>query len=162
MKKQLFFAALLLCGALWVAQAQTQEKFLTVEYTSQGTIKTDDFSFEGGIVQILNNMVMIIFPANPVLNRIYLFDDINTMNFEQRDVSIVKNVDTEYFKAYFYGGILHITAAQTVGKVNVYSIIGAWVAGIESYADTAQINLSALPKGVYVVQIGARKVKIIK
>jgi len=161
-KKRLIFAAILLCGAVWVAQAQIQETFVTVEYTEQGTIKTEDFSLEGGIVQILNNSVMIIFSENPSLNRTYVFDNINTMKFERRDVNTIKNVEAENFKIYFDGNTLHISATQSIGTVNVYSITGARVAGVENNAITAQINLSTLPTGVYIVQAGANTVKIIK
>jgi len=163
MKKLLFiFAVTLFCGTVWVAKAQTQETFVTVEYTQQGTVKTDIFSLEGGIVQILNNSVMIIFSDNPALNRTYLFDDINTMNFEKRNVSIHENLGEENFKIYFDGNVLHINSVQTIGKVNVYSITGALVAEVESNANTAQINLSSLPKGAYIVQTGTNNIKIIK
>jgi hypothetical protein len=162
MKKPFLFAVALLCGAVWVAQAQTQITYVTVEYTEQGTIKTDDFSLEGGLVQILNNSVMIVFAENPALNRTYVFDDINTMNFERRTVNAIENADAETFKVHFDGNILHINAAQSIGKVNVYSITGARVAEVESAAHTAQMNLSALPKGTYIVQTGTNSVKIIK
>jgi hypothetical protein len=163
MKKiQIPFAIALFCGALWVAQAQTQETFVTVEYTEQSTIKTDDFSLEGGIVQILNNSVMITFSDNPALNRTYVFDDINTMSFEKRNVSVPENAGEENFKIYFDGNTLHIKAAQTIGKINVYSITGALVAEVDSNANTAQINLSALSNGAYMVQAGTNIVKIIK
>jgi hypothetical protein len=162
MKKVFIFVAVLLCGTVSAAQAQNQETFVTVEYTTQGTLKTDNFSIEGGKVQIFNNTVMVTFLGNPTLNRIYVFDDISTMNFERRIVNVNEYVDAENFKVYFDGNILHIIAAQTVGVVNVYSITGAWMAGVESDANIAQINLSALPKGVYIVQAGTNKVKIIK
>jgi hypothetical protein len=163
MKKLLFiFAVTFFCGTLWVVQAQTQETFVTVEYTEQGTIKTDDFSLGGGIVQILNNSVMIIFSENSSLNRSYVFDDINTMNFERRDVNAIKNVDADKFKVVFDGNTLHITAQQSIGKVSVYSIIGARVAELESDANIAQINLSSLPSGAYIVQARTNIVKIIK
>jgi hypothetical protein len=162
MKKPFLFAVALLCGAFWVAQAQTQATYVTVKYTEQGAIKTDFFSMEGGLVQILNNSVMFVFAENPSLNRSYVFDDVNTMNFEQRNVSILENMNEENFKVFFDGNILHINAAQSVGKVSVYSITGARVAEVKSDAHTAQINLSALPKGTYIVQAGTHSVKIIK
>jgi hypothetical protein len=162
MKKiRLILAVALLCGIVWVAQAQTQETFLTVKFTEAGILKTDDFSFEGGMVQILNNSVMVIFSGNSSLNRTYQFDDIENMKFERRGVS-VGSIDTENFQVYLNGNMLNISAAQSVGKVNVYSITGAWVAGVDSQTNTAQINISALPAGAYIVQAGANVVKIIK
>ena len=159
--KPLFFTIALLWGVVGLAQAQTQEIFVTVKYTEQGTVKTDDFSLEGGIVQILNNTVLVIFEGNPALNRVYQFDDINTMSFEQRNVGVSEN-ETENFKVFFDGNTLNITALQVVGAASVYSVTGALVAQVESCTNTAQINLSALPKGVYMVQAGKNIVKIIK
>jgi len=160
MKKQLLFAVLLLCGAVWAAPVQAQKMYLTVKHVSQGNVVTDDFSLEGGIVQILNNTVSVIYSGNPTLNRTYQFDNIKSMGF--RNVYGVKNIDAENFKAYFDGNILHVTATQTLGTVNVYSITGARMAGVESATNTAQINLSALPNGVYIVQAGTNTVKIVK
>ena len=159
--KPLFFVTALLWSVFGLAQAQTQEIFVTVKYTEQGTVKTDNFSLEGGIVQILNNTVLAIFAGNPTLNRVYQFDDINTMSFEQRNVGVSEN-ETENFKVFFDGNTLHITAVQVVGTVSVYSVTGALVAQVESNTNTAQINLSALPKGAYMVQTGTNIVKIIK
>jgi len=159
--KPLFFVTALLWGVIGLVQAQTQEIFVTVKYTEQGTVKTDNFSLEGGIVQILNNTVLAIFEGNPALNRVYRFDDINTMSFEQRNVGVREN-ETENFKVFFDGNTLNITAVQVVGTVSVYSVTGALVAQIESNTNFAQINLSALPKGVYMVQAGTNIVKIIK
>ena len=159
--KPLFFVIALLWSVIGGAQAQTQEIFVTVEYSEQGTVKTDDFSLEGGIVQIKNNTVLALFAGNSALNREYRFDDINTMSFEQRNVGVNEN-ETENFKVFFDGNTLNITAVQVVGAVSVYSVTGALVAQVESSTNTAQINLSALPKGVYMVQAGKNIVKIIK
>jgi hypothetical protein len=84
------------------------------------------------------------------------------MNFERRHVSVLESAIEENFKVFFDGHILHIHATQSVGKVSVYSITGARVAEVESDAHNAQINLSALPKGTYIVQAGTHSVKIIK
>ena len=164
MKKKRFIFLLLLLGVtIWVAQAQTQQTYVKVEYIDNGTVKTDDFSLVGGKVQIKNNQVLVLFAENPALNKTYLFDNINSMFFEQRNVGVDENSATEDFKVYLDGsGILNITATQPVGKVSVYSVTGALVAGTDTHAPTAQINLSALPKGAYFVQAGNNIVKIIK
>jgi hypothetical protein len=164
MKPKRFIFLLLLLGVSgWVAQAQTQETFVKVEHLDGATVKTDDFSLKGGYVQIKNNQVLVIFAENPALNKIYLFDNINSMFFEQRNVGVNENSTPEDFKVYLDGsGILYITAAQPIGKVSVYSVTGALVADIENNASNAQINLSAIPKGAYLVQAGTNKVKIIK
>jgi len=164
MKRNRFILLLLFLGvSVWVAQAQTKETFVKVEYTDNGTVKTDDFSLKGGYVQIKNNQVLVIFAENPLLNKMYLFDNINSMFFEQRNVGVNENSTTEDFKVYLDGsGILNITATQPVGKVSVYSVTGVYVAGTETDAPTAQINLSAFPKGAYFVQAGSNTVKIVK
>jgi len=46
--KPLFFATALLWSVVGLVQAQTQEIFVMVDYSEQGTVKTDDFSLEGG------------------------------------------------------------------------------------------------------------------
>ena len=126
MKQKRFIFLLLLFGVtVWGAKAQTQQTFVKVEYTDNGTVKTDDFSLEGGKVQIKNNQVLVIFAENPSLNKVYLFDNINSMFFERRKVGVNENSATEDFKVYLDGsGILNITATQPVGKVSVYSVTG--------------------------------------
>jgi hypothetical protein len=161
-KKRLLLFAALLFSAIWVTQAQTQETFVTVKHYQQGILKTDIISMKGGIAQILNNTVMIFFANNPAQNRSYEFDNINTMNFELRNVSVPENIISENLKVYFDGVTLHITSTQAIGKVIVFSFTGAQVAEVESDTNTAQINLSALPKGAYIVQAGTNKVKFIK
>lgn len=46
-------------------------------------------------------------------------------------------------------------------EVSVYSVNGAWVAR-QSVADSAAIDLTAVPSGVYIVRCGAYSVKIVK
>jgi len=157
------FLLLLLGGSVWVAQAQTKETFVKVNYTDNGTVQTDDFSLKGGYVQIKNNQVLVIFPENSLLNKIYVFDNINSMFFEQRNVGVDETCLTEDFKVYLDGsGILNITATQPIGKVSLYSVSGACVYSLETDAPTAQINLAAFPKGAYFVQAGNNTVKIVK
>jgi hypothetical protein len=74
----------------------------------------------------------------------------------------IENIDANRFNVCFDGNTLYITAVQSIGNINVYSITGARVAEMESDANIAQINLSSLPNGAYIVHVGANKVKIIK
>jgi hypothetical protein len=163
MKLRFIFLLLFFGVSVWGAQAQTQQTYVKVEYLDGTTVKTDDFSFEGGKVQIKNDQVLVIFAANPSLNKVYEFDNINSMFFEQRNVGVNENSATENVTVYLdNSGILNITATQPVGKVSVYSVTGARVAGVESNAATVQINLASLPQGAYFVQAGNNIVKIIK
>jgi hypothetical protein len=84
------------------------------------------------------------------------------MSFEQRPVNAIEDIVAENFKINFDGNTLYISAMQSIGTVNVFSISGAKVISVDSNASNTQINLSALPKGAYIVQAGTNKVKIIK
>ncbi|MDL2312835.1 T9SS type A sorting domain-containing protein [Bacteroidales bacterium OttesenSCG-928-B11] len=185
MKKLLLIITIaILCGAVWTAQAQVQKTFLKVIYVDlvtveinvydpdlamwidveveQYTVLTDDFPIEGGIVQIRNNEVTVVFADSVEQNRSYLFDDVISMEFEQRTVQGIKEMETIKFSAYFVGDVLHLSSEQMLGNVSIYSITGALVAGINNAGNTAQINLPGLSKGVYIVRAGTSSVKTIK
>ena len=160
MIKKLFLLSAVLLAASWVIQAQNQETFLTV-VTSSGT---DDFSLEGGEVQILNNTVSIVYEEDATLNRSYVFDNVESFTFALRNVTGIESVDVNRFNAYIdKNDVLYISSpVQALGTIHVYAISGTLVASIESDSNTAAFNLSAQPKGAYIVQVGINKVKIIK
>src|SRR5690554_192281 len=74
----------------------------------------------------------------------------------------VGSVNADDFVSYFDGNILRVSSNKSLDKVFVYAVNGALVAYTENSSNRAEIDLSSLPKGIYIVQVKSNKVKIIK
>ena len=156
--KTLFLASIL-AGISVNVQAATAP-FLKLTTTASAV---EEFALTGAEVQIAGNTVTIAYAAEPAKNRSFNFDNVQSFAFELRNVSSVGETKTVSFRAYTDGaGILHIEAEHPLGQVNVYNLSGVAVASAKTDGTQAQINLSALPRGVYIVQSGVNRLSIIK
>jgi hypothetical protein len=123
----------------------------------------EDFLLEDAEVLIKGDEVSIVYEKEPEKNRKFDFDRIKTFEFELRSVTGNNKVRAIIFRAYMDGtGMLHVEAEQALGQVNVYTTTGVLVASKKTGDNQAQINLSAVPRGVYVVQTGTNSLLIIK
>lgn len=76
--------------------------------------------------------------------------------------SSVGSINANDFTAYFDGNILSISSNKSLGKIFVYAVNGELVTYTESSSNKEEINLSSLPKGIYIVQCNTNKIKIVK
>ena len=163
MSKKSFFKTLLLTGILagMSVNAQTvTEPFLKLTSTD---LLVEEFSLTGAEVQIAGNTVSIAYAAEPAKNRSFEFDNVLSFEFELRTETAVNEVKTVSFRAYVDGAdILHVEAPNPLRQVNVYTVNGVIVASEKTDSNRTQVNLSALPQGVYLVQVGANSLLIIK
>jgi hypothetical protein len=164
MKKIIYLslAAALLCVSS-VAQAQTKSSYLKVTHTTSGTAATDDIAFDGGEISILNDKIDVKFASDASRNRSYAFDKVISLAFESRNPIGISDVEEIALSVFIdESGVLHIQSEQAIGEVAVYSVTGALIAQTTSQANAVEINLSAQPQGVYVVQTTTATAKIIK
>ena len=152
--------AICLAVTTFGAQAAT-EPFLKLTTTAPAAVQ--EFSLQGAEIQIKGNTVTVAYAAEPAKNRSFDFDKVQSFEFSLRTVTSIDEVKTEIFRAYTDGaGILHVKAEQPLEQVNVYNINGALVASQKTGDTQVQINISAFPRGVYIVQVGVNRLKIVK
>jgi hypothetical protein len=160
-KKMFLITAMLLL--FMGASAQSKNSYLTVVHSTSGTPVADEIAFNGGEITILNNTVTVAFAEKPSNNRTYDFDKIISFAFETRIETAISTVEDVVLSAFIdKSNILHIQSAQAIGRVQVYSIVGTLVALSDTQSTVADINLSHLPTGIYLVKTGDYTQKIIK
>lgn len=160
MKKKIYILAISLVAIAVCLQAQVSS-FLTVTYV-EGSPSSEEFSVEGGEIQILDNTVNVVFPSNPEQNKNYSFDEISSLKFEKK--LFTGNIDYNVPLALYIdkAGILHLNASESLGLVNVYSIAGVLVATTNSNSTEVCIDLGKIFPGVYFVKTRNQTVKFVK
>ncbi|GHT53959.1 hypothetical protein FACS189446_2560 [Bacteroidia bacterium] len=145
------------------AHSQTKSSYLKVIHRTSGSAAIDEIAFNGGEVSILDNMVTIAFASDPSKNKTYAFDKVVSLAFETRTETAIPEVEDKLFNVFLdKNSVLHIQSLQPIGQVHVYSIMGVLVAQTNSVSTVADIDLSSVPQGVYIVQVDTWKVKIRK
>lgn len=161
MKKKIYILAVALVAMAVCLQAQASS-YLTVTYVAEGSTSSDNFSIEGGEIQILDNTVNIVFAGNPTQDRTYLFDDIRSLQFEIQTSTGSVNSDAPLAVYTDKAGILYLRATKSLGFVGVYSVAGTLVTTISSNSTETRIDFGKVPPGVYFVKTGNQTVKFVK
>lgn len=141
---------------------------------STGFPTENQWHFEGGSPAgstLKNPMVIYSFPG------IYTVtlevsnangSDTKTMqNYIQVDtgMGMVRFHDKIYLNAYpnpLVGGMLQIVSDTELGMVELFSLMGQKIIGIELKSERAALNLSDIPKGVYILRVRNEKGVAIK
>lgn len=97
----------------------------------------------------------------------YAFSQIEKFYISETDeeVSEIKSVSTRQADIFQQGGMLFVTGGE--GPLHVYGIDGKDVSlsgrpVVQTVGSTAAVNLQLLPSGIYVLQTGKKKVKLMK
>ena len=167
MCKKVFFLMIALAGICVGANAQaTKEACLKLSYyqmTDTISATMEEFSLTGAEVLIEDNVVSIVYDGKPENNREFDFDRIQSFDFGLRAATGFNKVRTLVLRVYVdKANMLHVEAEKPLGNVDVYAASGALAASLKTNETQAQINLSAVPHGVYVVRSGANSLLIIK
>lgn len=151
--------AICLAVNLGVSAQETKEAYLKL--TTGAAVEY--FSLTGAELLIKGNVVSIVYDGKPEMTRTFEFNKLETLEFGLRKPSAINDRQVVVFRAYVDdAGMLHLEAGQPIGQINVYSFAGALVATKKTGDTCTQINLSALPNGVYFVQAGVNRLSIIK
>ncbi|MEA4984770.1 MAG: T9SS type A sorting domain-containing protein [Paludibacter sp.] len=161
MKQKIYILVVALVAMTVSLQAQASS-FLRVTYATESGTNADNFSIEGGEIQILDNTVNIVFSGNPEQNRTYLFDDIRSLQFEIQTSTGNLELDVPLVVYTDKAGVLHLRAMESLGLINVYSIAGTLVASVKSDTTEACIDFKEARPGMYIVKTGNQTVKFIK
>lgn len=149
MKKVLILVAALLCAAPIVAD---EYNYLTVTCTnaeqsiSLPTVQKITFADGNAVVTASDGQTYI-----------YPLTELQKMTFTANPTAI-KALPTQEKGLSYKGGTLKVTGT---GVLRIYNSAGALLQ-IAHVKDAANINLSALPKGVYVVNMGQKTIKVKK
>ena len=149
MKKILILAAVFLCAAPIFAD---EYNYLTVTCTnaeqsiSLPTVQKITFADGNALVTATDGQVYT-----------YPLTELQKMTFTMNPTAI-KALSTKEKGLTYKGGTLKVTGT---GILRVYNSAGALLQ-IAHVKDAAHINLSALPKGVYVVSMGQQTIKVKK
>lgn len=149
MKKILILAAVFLCAAPIFAD---EYNYLTVTCTnaeqsiSLPTVQKITFADGNALVTATDGQVYT-----------YPLTELQKMTFTMNPTAI-KALPTKEKGLTYKGGTLKVTGT---GILRVYNSAGALLQ-IAHVKDAANINLSALPKGVYVVSMGQQTIKVKK
>jgi hypothetical protein len=151
----------LFAGAMSLACLNAQTT-LKVTHTTSGTGATDEISFAAGDeITILDNSVSITGSSS----QSYAFDKLVSLAFESggQSTGIDRPVATGSLAAYAdEAGVLHIASDRALERIDVYSLAGVRVATLNATASEAEIDLSAKPRGVYIVHTGSETVKVVR
>lgn len=162
MKKKIYILAVAFIATIAYMYASASS-FLKVTYVTEDGLSSDNFSIEGGEVQILDNAVNVVYPGNPDLNKTYVFDDIRSLQFEVQTAT--GNINSD-IKLSVYpdarAGILCLRAKEPLGLVSIYSIAGTIVSSVNSNSQEVNIDIRELRSGVYIVKSGNQIVKFVK
>jgi len=143
-----------------------KESYLKLShYPASGstTVTVEDFSLTGAEILINGNEVSVVYAADPSKNRKFDFDLIKSFEFELRTITGINNVNSIVFRAYIdKAKMLHVEAEESLGQINVYAVTGRLVASQKTDENRKQINMSSFQRGVYIVQRGVNRLKIVK
>jgi hypothetical protein len=163
MKKKIYILTVALIATAACIYASTP--YLTVNYVTGEGPGSDYFSMEGGEIQILNDVVDIVFASDPGQDRTYNFDSIRSMQF----VNVVSTVDemTRFHARLITfvdhkAGLLHLKAKEPLGLIGIYSVAGNMITHINTENTEIDINIQNLYPGVYFVKKANDIVKFIK
>ena len=122
----------------------------------------EEFLLTGAEILIEDNEVLIIYASEPEKNSKFDFDRITGFEFELRGSTGIAKAPVTVLRAYVdKANMLQVEAEKALGQVNVYTVTGALVASQKTDGNRTQINLSAVPRGIYVVQAGHNRLLII-
>jgi hypothetical protein len=106
-----------------------------------------------------SNGAMELYNASGASLGTYTLSDLNMMYFSATPTGI-QNANTNQFSAILSNGTLKINA--TVGsRISLYQTCGALVKSFSSAAEESEINMSSLPKGVYLLKVNSKVTKIL-
>lgn len=162
MKKKIYILAVALV-ATFACMYANASSFLKVTYVTEEGLSSDNFSIEGGEVQILDNAVNVVYSGNPDLNKTYVFDDIRSLQFEIQ--TSTGNINSDIRLSVYTdarAGILYLCAKEPLGLVSIYSIAGTIVSSANSNNTEINIDIKGLCSGVYIVKSGNQIVKFVK
>ncbi|MDR0863986.1 MAG: T9SS type A sorting domain-containing protein [Candidatus Symbiothrix sp.] len=161
--KKIFLIVVMLSAFIY-ARSQTPSSYLEVShFTGEGLPVVDSIAFDGGEIIILNDVVTVAFASDPSKNKTYAFGDVVSFKFETRTETAIPTVKEVLFSASIdKSGLLHIQSSRTIDQATVYSVAGILIKQTTSQSNTADIDLSNLPKGIYLVKVGDCTEKIIK
>ena len=162
MKKKIYILTVALIATVACIHAGTS--YLTVNYVTGEGPASDQFSIEGGEIQILNDTAKIVFASNPTQNRTYYFDSVRSMQFTP--VSSVDEITKFHSQLNTFvdhkAGLLHLKAKEPLGLISIYSVAGNMVTHINTESIEVDINIQNLCPGIYFVKKANYIVKFIK
>ena len=115
--------------------------------------------FTDGTITILDNQFLVETPEHRFE---YEFDDVESFYFSDKNVS-VENLKTSNLKMYVDDyAVLHIVSDEPLGKIVIYDITGKILQNETAEASETAIDLSMFAKGIYIVNVKDKSLKIIK
>ena len=157
--KKLYMFILMLAAAVGI-NAQTQSTCLTLNFTN-GTVAK--FAIPKKPVVTFSGEELVV-KTSLDLTASYPVADVETFNFTEGTTASVNAIaGDKTYNVEFIGNSEIVITGQNLTGANVYSVSGAHVASAKANAGVVSVDLSALPSGIYLIEVpGFSSMKIQK
>jgi hypothetical protein len=150
---------LTLMTCLFVTSSFAQGQVEPYLYLEEKNGNIVELLFTDGTITILDNQFLIETPGHHLE---YEYDDVESFYFSDKNVS-VENLKTFNLKMYVDDyAVLHIVGDEPLGKIAIYDITGKILRNETAETAETAIDLSMFAKGIYIVNVKDKSLKIIK